>query len=78
MVWVSPSLLYFESLWKGLHYVDCTKPCGFHGIIKQGDPSVGAQQTSVALQEHINAKSWSEIGATTEHTLRQCTRRLHT
>jgi len=78
MAYVSPSLLYFESLWKGLHPVDCAKPCSFHGIVKQGEPSVGAQQTGVALQEHINAKSRSEIGATTEHTLRQCTKCLHT
>ena len=78
MACISPALLYFESLWKGLHHVDCAKPCGFHGIVKQGNPSVGAQQTGIALQEHINAKSRSKIGATTEHTLRQCTKRLHT
>ena len=78
MTRVSPSLLHFESLWQGLHHVDCAKPFGFRGIVKQGDPSVGSQQTGVALQEHINTKSRSEIGATTEHTLRQCTKRLHT
>jgi hypothetical protein len=78
MARVSPSLLHFESLWKGLYHVDFAKPCGFRGIVKQGDPSVGSQQTGVALQEYINAKPRSKIRATTEHTLRQCTKRLHT
>src|SRR5438132_14402160 len=78
MAGVSPSLLYFESLWKGLHHGDCSKPFSFRGIVKQGEPSVGAQQTGVSLQEHINAKSRSEIDAATEQTLRQCTKRLHT
>jgi hypothetical protein len=70
--------LYFESFWKGLHPVDWAKPCGLHGIIKQEDSSIDAQQTGVVIQEHIDAKSWSESGTTTEKNMRQCTERLHT
>ena len=78
MARVSAALLYVEPLWYGLYHVDCAKPFGFRGVVKQGDPSVGAQQTGVALQEHINAQSRREIGTTTEHPLGSCTKRLHT
>lgn len=70
MARVSPSLLPGESLWKRLHHVDGAKACGFRGIIKQRDPSIGSQQAGVAFQEHINTKSRSESGATAEQNLR--------
>jgi hypothetical protein len=71
MARVSPSLLYLESLWNGLHAVGSSKSFHFRGIIKQGYASVGSQQTGVSVDEHIDAKSRSEIGSTTEQGLRR-------
>jgi hypothetical protein len=71
MARTSPSLLYLESLWNGFHPVGSSKSFHGRGISKQRDASVGSEQTGVAVDEHINAKSRGKIGSTPEQGLRR-------
>jgi hypothetical protein len=68
---ISPSLLHLESLWNGLHPAGSPKSFHGRGISKQGYASVGSEQTGVAVDEHIDAKSRGEIGSTPEQGLRR-------
>jgi hypothetical protein len=69
MARISPSLLYFESFWNGLHPVSAPKLFHASRIIKQGYASVGAQQTGVSVDEHIYTAPRGEIGSTPEQAL---------
>jgi hypothetical protein len=66
MARISPSLLHLESLWNGFHPVGSSKSFHCRGISKQGYASVGSEQTGVAVDEHIDAKSRGKIGSTPE------------
>jgi hypothetical protein len=71
MARISPSLLYFESFWNGLHPVGSPKLFHLSGIIKQGYASVGSQQIGISVDEHVYAASRGEIGSTPEQALRR-------
>ena len=71
MARISPSLLHLESLWNGLHPVGSPKSFHCRSISKQGYASVGSEQTGVAVDEHIDAKSRGKIGSTPEQGLRR-------
>jgi hypothetical protein len=70
MARVSPALLHLESLWNGFHPVGSSKSFHGRGISKQGDASVGSEQTGVVVDEHIDAKSRGQIGSTPKQGLR--------
>jgi hypothetical protein len=71
MARISPSLLHLESLWNGFHPVGSSKSFHCRGISKQRYASVGSEQTGVAVDEHIDAKSRGKIGSTPEQGLRR-------
>jgi hypothetical protein len=71
MARISPSLLHLEALWNRFHPVGSSKSFHYRGISKQGYASVGSEQTGVAVDEHIDAKSRGKIGSAPEQGLRR-------
>jgi hypothetical protein len=71
MARVSPSLLYLESLWNGLHPVGSPKWLHGRGISKQRYASVGSEQTGVSVDERIDGKSRGKIASTPEQGVRR-------
>jgi hypothetical protein len=71
MARISPALLQLESRWNEFHPVGSSKSFHGRGISKQRDASVGSEQTGIAVDERIDAKSRSQIGSTPEQGLRR-------